>query len=124
MFASTVIREMSTIDLNRSKNFIKSIQYNNEQLHIYKGPYGYYLSYNKRFINVSNYLKMMNSSIDTFNSDDISTIVTYPKKVCTHNKKDIYIHIGPYGYYLKYNNKNYKINQSIEWSKKYCLSII
>ena len=31
---------------------------------------------------------------------------------------------GPYGTYLKYDNKNYKIKQGIKYTEEYCLSII
>ena len=36
----------------------------------------------------------------------------------------MFIHIGPYGYYMKYKGKNYKINQSGNYTKDYCLSVI
>ena len=44
----------------------------------------------------------------------------YPKKI----NDEIEIHIGPYGYYMKHNGKNYKINQSGKYNEEYCLSII
>ena len=44
----------------------------------------------------------------------------YPKNIT----KDITIHIGPYGYYMKYNGKNFKINQSGKYTEEYCLSIL
>ena len=47
----------------------------------------------------------------------------YMKNVLEINN-DIYIHFGPYGYYMKYKNKNYKINQTGIYSEKYCLSLI
>ena len=32
------------------------------------------------------------------------------------------MNIGPYGYYLRYNNKNYKIDQNPDkWTKEYIL---
>ena len=33
------------------------------------------------------------------------------------------IHMGPYGYYMKYNNKNIRIDQnSSKWTKDYIIS--
>ena len=54
--------------------------------------------------------------------DDFETIIQFPKKIYKHKNVDICIHIGPYGYYMKYDKKNYKINQNSNiWTKEYCL---
>ncbi len=42
-------------------------------------------------------------------------ITDEPKLLGVHEAKDIYLCFGKYGYYLKYNNKNYSIP---EWAKK------
>ena len=46
----------------------------------------------------------------------------YPLKICKYKNIDISINIGPYGYYLIYNNKNYRIDQNPDkWTKEYIL---
>ena len=47
-------------------------------------------------------------------------ILKYPIKI----NKEIQICLGPYGTYIKYDNKNYKIKQDIEYTEEYCLEII
>ena len=55
-----------------------------------------------------------------FTFDEAIKFLKYPKKI----NDEIEIHIGPYGYYMKHNSKNYKINQSGKYDEEYCLSII
>ena len=38
----------------------------------------------------------------------------YPKKLGKHKGKFVYLNSGPYGYYLTYGKKNYKIKSSTE----------
>ena len=45
-------------------------------------------------------------------------------KVGKYKKKDIIILIGPYGKYMKYQNKNYKIPQKDKYSLDECIRII
>ena len=42
---------------------------------------------------------------------DYKKITEYPKKVGQHKQKDVMLHIGPYGTYMKYDNKNYRIDK-------------
>jgi topoisomerase IA-like protein len=38
---------------------------------------------------------------------------------------DVCIHIGPYGYYMRYGKKNIKIDQDMDaWTKEYVLNKI
>ena len=46
----------------------------------------------------------------------------YPLKICKYKNIDASINIGPYGYYMRYNNKNYRIDQNPDkWTKEYIL---
>ena len=45
-------------------------------------------------------------------------------KLGKYNIDDISIHRGPYGKYMKYMNKNYKIPQLDEYSLERCISYI
>ena len=84
------------------------------------GQYGPYILYNKKFTNVDKYLKSNKKTLDELTIEDCKIILKYPIKI----NKDIQIMLGPYGTYLKYNNKNYKIKQDIKYTEEYCLSII
>ena len=45
------------------------------------------------------------------NEPQVKDLIDYPMKLGSYKKKDVFIHIGPYGKYMKYNQKNYKIPQ-------------
>ena len=55
-----------------------------------------------------------------FTLEDAIKFLKYPKKI----NDEITIHIGPYGYYMKHNGKNYKVNQSGKYTEEYCLGVI
>jgi topoisomerase IA-like protein len=41
-----------------------------------------------------------------------------------HEKKEVVIHIGPYGKYMKYNNKNIKIPQKENYTLEECIDLL
>ena len=94
--------------------------YKDKELQTGPGKYGPYILYNKKFTNISNYLKSNNKSLDELTIDDCKIILKYPIKI----NKDIQVMLGPYGTYIKYLKKNYKIRQNIEYTEEYCLSVI
>ena len=59
-------------------------------------------------------------TIDELTIEDCEKILKYPIQI----NSDIKICLGPYGTYIKYNGKNYKIKQNINYTEEYCLSII
>jgi topoisomerase IA-like protein len=74
----------------------------------------------KKNTSVQKYLEMVNIDEKDFTLDDAVKFLKYPKKI----NSDIMIHIGPYGYYMKYKNENYKIHQDGKYTEEYCLSVI
>ena len=84
------------------------------------GKFGPFILYNKKFTSVSSYLKSNKKTIDELTIDDCEKILKYPIKI----NKEIQICLGPYGTYIKYDKKNYKIKQDIEYTEEYCLEII
>ena len=52
----------------------------------------------------------------------IKDIIEFPLYVGKHNKKNIMIHIGPYGKYMKYNNRNYRIPQLENYGLQMCIN--
>ena len=49
------------------------------------------------------------NAIDTITLKEANKLLIYPKLLGKYNKKDIFLHKGNYGFYLKYNNNNYAI---------------
>ena len=89
-----------------------------------KGPYGHYLSYNEKNINLKNHLIKKKCKPENIQLKDIKYLLDYPMNVGKYKKKDIIIYIGPYGKYIKYQNKNYKIPQKDKYSLDECIRII
>ena len=116
-FMPIVLKEVG----NKVKNSNKPIGLINEKEVVSGvGKYGPFILYNKKFTNIDPYLKSNKKTIDELTIEDCEKILRYPIKI----NKDIQIMLGPYGTYLKYNNKNYKIRQNINYTEDYCLSII
>ena len=95
------------------------------QIYLGSGKFGPYLqivneSGDKQNKSIESYLQLIKKDESQLTIDDCIHFLKHPKKIMT----DMFIHIGPYGYYMKYKNKNYKINQSGTYTKEYCLSII
>ena len=60
---------------------------------------------------LSNYMKATKKKLDELTSEDIQILIQYPKKVGQHKKKDVMLYYGIYGIYMKYNEKNYRIDK-------------
>ncbi len=121
-FIDVVERQMN-ININKSIQLLGEKQ--GKKIFIGKGKYGPYLQIinqedQKKNISIEKYLELIKKDEKTLTLDDAIQFLKYPKKI--NNK--ITIHIGPYGYYMKHNNKNYKINQSGKYKEDYCLSVI
>ena len=84
------------------------------------GKYGPYICYKKKFTNIKKYLDTNKKSLEDVTISDCKQILKYPMKI----NKDITIHMGPYGTYMKYKGKNIKIKQDIEYTKEYCLGLV
>lgn len=86
--------------------------YNKKQIYLCKGPYGLYLKYNSKnySVKVDNDIKFQEAVNIIINTDKNK----YPKKLGKHKGKFVYLNNGPYGYYLTYNKKNYKIKLTNE----------
>jgi DNA topoisomerase-1 len=96
-----------------------------KKIYLGNGKFGLYLQMinqanQKKNIGVQKYLEMITMDEKDFTLDDAVKFLKYPKKI----NDEITINIGPYGYYMKYNGKNCKINQSGKYTEEYCLSVI
>ena len=97
-------------------------QYKGENITLKNGRYGPYLRYNNNNFNIKGYLQYKKKEKEDLDIDDCKIIMKYPLKICKYKNIDASINIGPYGYYLRYNNKNYRIDQNPnKWTKEYIL---
>jgi len=94
----------------KEKRVGKGIVYVGEQ-EIKSGKYGYYFCKDAKNYGLSTYLTMSKKKVDELTEEDIEIVIQYPKKVGQHKDKDVMLHIGPYGKYMKYDGKNYRIDK-------------
>ena len=125
MFIDTVTKELNIVTYN--KQYMRKLGNKKDyEIYIGKGKYGEYLQIirngDKNNTSIGNYLKMIKKTYDTITFEEAIHYLKYPKYI----SNDISIHIGTKGYYMKHNNKTYKIKQikSGKYSEDYCLSII
>ena len=82
-------------------------QYKGENITLKKGRYGPYLQYKTKNYNVKGYLQYKKKEKEELDLDDCKIIMKYPLKICKYKQNDVCVNIGPYGYYLRYNNNLY-----------------
>ena len=96
-----------------------------KKIYLGSGRYGSYLQIinqeeQKKNISIQKYLESKNRDDNEFTFEEAINFLKYPKKI----NERITIHFGPYGFYMKYNNKNYKIHQNGKYTEEYCLQVI
>ena len=114
----------SCIKIIQSRSeFPKKIgKYKNMDVTLCKGPYGLYIKWDN-----SNYAGGENNNL---NIEDAIKIITtkvskeYPKVLGKYKRKDIKLCNGPYGLYIKYDNKNYKIPSKKPIEKEDAIKLI
>ena len=89
------------------------------------GKYGPYLQIvtkdeKKKNSSIQKYLELIKKDEKDLTLEDAVQFLKFPKKI----NDDILIHIGPYGYYMKYKGGNYKINQTGNYTEDYCSGIL
>ena len=94
---------------NKKPDDIDLGKYKNHDVVIKDGKYGPYLNYNGKNMNLKYILQKKEKQSLTI--DDVKNLIDYPMNLGKHEKKEVMIHIGPYGKYMKYNGKNIKIPQ-------------
>ena len=82
-----------------------------KEIYLMNGQYGDYINYNNKNKNIKSYLEWKKIDKEKLTIEDCNIIIKYPKKIATHNKKNMNICIGKYGYYMEYNKKFIKIPQ-------------
>ena len=82
-----------------------------EDIEVRNGKFGHYIHKDGKNHGLTNYMKATKKKLDELTSEDIQILIQYPKKVGQHKKKDVMLYYGIYGIYMKYNEKNYRIDK-------------
>jgi DNA topoisomerase-1 len=109
--------------INSRSEYPKNIgKYKSKEITICKGPYGLYIKWSNTNFSINNSedidLEKAISIIEQKKNND------FPKNIGKHNNKDIVLHNGPYGIYIKYNNKNISIPTKKIVSKQDAIKLI
>ena len=86
------------------------------------GPYMKITGKKVKNMNISNYLKLVNKRTEDFTIKDAEKVMSYPKKI----NNNIYIFLGPHGFYMKYNGTIFTIEQRPdgEYREEYCMGLV
>ena len=99
---------------NKQNTDINLGDYKDCEVIIKEGKYGPYLNYKDKNTNLKYLLKKKDKN--SLVLEDLIQLIDYPMNLGKHNNKEVMIHIGPYGKYMKYNSKNIKIPQKDKYS--------
>ena len=86
-------------------------KFNDEKVILKNGKFGPYVRYKNKNIGLSYFLKDNPTEYKNITLELIEKYIQYPLNLGKYQNRDILICIGPYGKYMKYNNKNYRIPQ-------------
>lgn len=78
-----------------------------QEIYIGCGKYGNYI----KLLDENNKFKFLSITDKNITEDEVINLIKYPKHIGKYNKKNIHIHLGKFGYYIKYDNKNISFNQ-------------
>ena len=122
-----------TIEPNNKKSYNNNViglhPDTNQEISVYLGKFGLCLKVSKnnpnekdKFVSLKNIENAENITLD-----EALELLSYPKLIGSYEEKDIILNLGPYGSYLKYNNKNFTIPKDIsndEITLEKCIEII
>ena len=122
-FSDEVDRQLKIkTNINNYDNGENILKYKDKDIWLLKGKFGSYCKYDNINHSITNYLILNKLEIKDLKDKDYIEIIKYPLYKGKIKGKNINIHLGPHSYYLKYNNKNYKISQNKkDWNKDYIL---
>jgi DNA topoisomerase-1 len=93
-----------------NKKRIVGTNENGKNIYAYIAKYGPVLQIGEDKDKEKKYIKLDDKfNVETVSMDDIQSMIKFPKSLGKHKDLDIIVKNGPYGFYLVYNKKNYKI---------------
>ena len=81
-------------------------------LYAYVGKYGPVIQIGDKNIKYSKIEPQYN--VETITLEDYLNMAKFPKKLGTYLDKDVYIKTGTYGFYISFNENNYKILENLD----------
>ena len=121
--SNIIEREMKTKMIKKGESSLGKID--GLEIVIKNGKYGKYFNFKDKNYSITNYLKFKKKSSEQLTIQDCAEIIRYPRKIGSLKKKPVEIHMGPYGYYVKYDSRNIRIDQNPnKWTKKYLINKI
>ena len=96
-------------------------EYNKSKIILKNGKFGPYITMNNKNIVLSYFLKDNPTEYKNITLELIQDYIQYPLNLGKYRNYDIIICIGPYGKYMKYNNKNYRIPQRENYILEDCI---
>ena len=116
------MKNKSLVKSNKNYKEINLGKYKDEDIIIKTGKYGPYISYNNKNMNLKYILEK--KDLKSLKIEDVKDLIDYPMNIGKHDKKMITIHIGPYGKYMKYKNKNYRIPQKENYELRELINLL
>ena len=104
VFYPVIERQMKVKRISKDSIYIGDIEVKN-------GKFGYYITVNDKNYGLTNYMKATKKKLNEITEKDIQLLIQYPKKVGKYKNKDVILQFGIYGIYMKYNEKNYRIDK-------------
>jgi DNA topoisomerase-1 len=96
-------------------------EYEGHKVLLKNGRYGPYVFYKKKNIGLSYLLEKEPKSYEEITLDFIKDTIRYPLSLGNHKGSKIEICLGPYGKYMKYKKKNFRIDQQDNYSLEECI---
>ena len=125
-------KDVLTIQKNLKSNKT-NIKYNSERVLgeymsspviLKDGRYGPYISYNDKNHTLQYLLKDKEIEFADIRLDFIKDTIMYPLSLGNHKGSKVEICMGPYGKYMKYKKKNFRIDQKDNYSLGECIGKI
>ena len=88
------------------------------------GRYGPYISYKEKNHTLQYLLKDKNIEYDSIRLELVLDTIKYPLSLGNYKGSPIEIYLGPYGKYMKYKKRNFRIPQKEEYSLEECIGKI
>lgn len=111
------VNKDSKVDLKNSA-YKKEFTINNNNYTVREARYGPVIETmvkeKKEYINLKAYLGIVKKNIEELNENDVKFVLQFPKKIGRKENEDVILLIGPYGFYIKHNEKNIKIPYNVK----------
>ena len=129
MFIGEVIQQKAVPSQKHGENSDRILgTYEGQAVILKVGKFGPYLSHGEKNISLKYHLQQHQKSHQDLTLEEVVDTLRYPIHIgnvrVKGNTEALHIHRGPYGIYLKFMNKNFKIPQQKEPTFKECIRYI